>query len=240
MNLLSETFLPSFNNLHVSVKINPSAYPNWFRSVQNHHSFWPFDQNKNNARFHYQVKQSQILQTTSSTTNSSQRQHNHRNMSSQSNQQQETSRERLMRLLSEGKIETTQQRMERLQEQGYDRDKVISFSIRVTKKHCYMDTEQYNGPDLVEWGCNNFEQLFVVLFAEWREYMEAAIEVYKNAPPPPVGTYRHFLMRPDATPKEFQEPFVLIEYIDYDTPKQRTKYFINLAEFMDTMNPSAT
>ena len=148
MNLLSETFLPSFNNLHVSVKINPSAYPNWFRSVQNHHSFWPFDQNKNNARFHYQVKQSQILQTTSSTTNSSQRQHNHRNMSSQSNQQQETSRKRLMRLLSEGKIETNQQRMERLQEQGYHSDEVVSFSVRITKNLCYMDTQQYNGPDL--------------------------------------------------------------------------------------------
>ena len=128
--------------------------------------------------------------------------------------------------------ETGYERFGRIKDhESCNRNDPVSFNVKATKDGFIFNTEQHHCDDVIEMQCDHMWQLFDYLFDDY----PSILELCKSVPNPvrrKPGKKQHFLMLPDEHPKEGQEPFLLIEYLNYECTPFDRKCYDNLDHFV--------
>ena len=128
-------------------------------------------------------------------------------------------------------IETGPHRFARIKRIDFNRDGPISFNMQTTNEGYLFNTEQYYQHDLIEYQCYTFSQLFIYLFSEYPSFLKK----YKSVPTPPhnkPGKKHYFLVLPDNNPQTGQDPFLIVEYLNYDTKDETRKCYHTIGHFV--------
>ena len=130
--------------------------------------------------------------------------------------------------------ETNAARFTRIRKQGYLRTDPVSFSIAPRDGGCVFNAEEHVPDGLLEFTCSKVRDLLHHLFGNYPAILEKYYLISDNPAYPQTTPKQDFLFVPDRTPQEHQEPFILIEHLNFDTDDQELKCFESLHHFLST------
>ena len=129
------------------------------------------------------------------------------------------------------KLDPGTERFYRIKYEGYHRNDPVSFTIETTNTSYLFNTEQYCDEGLLEHTCGTFSELLTYLLLDYLEILNTC----KSVNTPPVRTpleKKHFLFLPDNNPQQGQDPFLIIEYLNYDIDVSDRKYYHTIQHFV--------
>ena len=126
-------------------------------------------------------------------------------------------------------------RCARIRAQGFDRTDPVSFNVAPHRDYGYVfNAEQCIDDGLLEFRCFEIQDLLIHLLNGYPSILDKYSSVKDFLPYPESSPKRDFLFMPDKYHEKHQEPFIIIEFENFDTEQQKKKYFANLDDFLST------
>ena len=116
----------------------------------------------------------------------------------------------------------------------------IAFTVQPHNKRCILETTQNCGDDEFGCICTTLDQLLSYLFSDYPTILKRIQNISDPSVHPSFVPKRHFIMIPAPSTSQMNEPFLIIELLNYETPNpssnEKAFYYENLDHFLEELN----